>query len=114
MALEFKDVYAVIKLIPKGCVMSYSGVARQCGYPRAARQVGHALHALPQGSRVPWWRVINAQGRISNSSTADAPNRQRERLEAEGVVVSDALKIDLRNFDGEMLVNARLQARAKA
>jgi methylated-DNA-protein-cysteine methyltransferase related protein len=111
MSLLFKDVYAVVKLIPKGYVMSYGGVARLCGYPRAPRQVGHALQALPEGSRVPWWRVVNAQGRISNSSTADAPSRQCERLEAEGVVVSVGLKIDMRNYDGEMVVYARLQVK---
>ncbi len=111
MPLNFKDIYAVVKLIPKGCVMSYSGVARQCGHPRAARQVGYALHALPQNNRVPWWRVVNAQGRISNSSTPDAPKRQQEQLEAEGVVVSAGLRVDMRSFDGEMLVYARLQPR---
>lgn len=109
MPLLFKDVYAVVKLIPKGYVMSYGGVARLCGYPRAPRQVGHALQALPDGSRVPWWRVVNAQGRISNSSTPDASSRQRARLAAEGVVVSDALKVDLRSYDGELVVYARLQ-----
>ena len=111
MPLTFKEIYTVVKRIPRGYVLSYSGVARQCGHPRAARQVGYALHALPAGSRVPWWRVVNAQGRISNSSTPDAGQRQRDQLEAEGVVVSDALRIDLRHYDGEMLVYAKLHRR---
>ena len=113
MSLEFKQVYAVVKLIPKGMVMSYVGVARQCGYPRSARHVGHALFALigDAADKVPWWRVVNAQGRISNSSTPDAPQRQRKRLEAEGVVVNDGLRVDMRLFDAEMLVYARLSAK---
>lgn len=113
MPLEFKQVYAVVKLIPKGMVMSYVGVARQCGYPRSARHVGHALFALTgdAADKVPWWRVVNAQGRISNSSTPDAPQRQRKRLEKEGVVVSDGLRVDMRLFDAEMLVFARMSAK---
>ena len=78
--MKFEDVYRVVRLIPQGMVMSYSGVARQCGSPRSARYVGFALHALPANTRVPWWRVINARGRISNQY---APVEQKRRLEAE-------------------------------
>ncbi|PJF47402.1 MAG: cysteine methyltransferase [Chloroflexi bacterium] len=91
-------------------VMSYSGVARQCGSPRSARYVGFALHALPAHTRVPWWRVINAQGRISNPY---APDEQRRRLEAEGVVVNDQMRVDLRLFDAESIVRRKL-SRARA
>ena len=111
MPLLFKEVYAVVKLIPRGMVMSYAGVARQCGYPRAARQVGYALHALPAKHTVPWWRVVNSQGRISNSHSPDAPQRQRERLQAEGVIVNDALRLDLRLYDGEMRVYEKLKVK---
>ncbi len=108
--MKFQDVYRVVKLIPKGMVMSYSGVARQCGSPRSARYVGFALHALPAHTRVPWWRVINAQGRISNQY---APDEQRRRLEAEGVVVNDQMRVDMRLFDAEAIVHWKL-SRARA
>lgn len=104
--MNFEDVYRVVKRIPKGMVMSYGGVARQCGSPRSARYVGFALHALPAGSKVPWWRVINAQGRISNQF---APIEQRRRLEDEGVVVNDELRIDMKLFDGEEIVYQKLR-----
>ncbi len=109
--MHFADVYRVVRLIPKGMVMSYSGVARQCGRPRSARYVGFALHALlrsPARDRVPWWRVINAQGRISNLY---APEEQRRRLEAEGVVIGDDLRVDMRLFDAELIVRRKLQQR---
>lgn len=99
-------MYRVVKLIPKGMVMSYSGVARQCGSPRSARYVGFALHALPADTRVPWWRVINAQGRISNQY---APDEQKRRLEAEGVVVNDRMCVDMRLFDAEAIVYRKLK-----
>jgi methylated-DNA-protein-cysteine methyltransferase-like protein len=109
--MRFADVYRVVRLIPRGMVMSYSGVARQCGRPGAARYVGFALHALlrsPACDRVPWWRVINAQGRISNLY---APEEQKRRLEAEGVVVGEDLRVDMRLFDAEAIVRRRLVRR---
>jgi methylated-DNA-protein-cysteine methyltransferase-like protein len=109
MPIHFKDIYAVVKLIPKGMVMSYAGVARQCGRPGAQRMVGYALHALTADSKVPWWRVINAQGRISNSSTPDALDRQRECLRAEGVDVGAAYRVDMRLYDAEAIVYAKLR-----
>jgi methylated-DNA-protein-cysteine methyltransferase-like protein len=104
--MTFDDVYRVVKLIPKGMVMSYGGVARQCGSPGSARYVGFALHDLPAHSKVPWWRVINSLGRISHGY---APQEQRERLEAEGIVVSKDLRVDMRLFDGEEIVYQKLQ-----
>lgn len=108
--MQFADVYRVVKLIPRGMVMSYGGVARQCGSPRSARYVGFALHALPPHTRVPWWRVINAQGRISNQY---APYEQKVRLEMEGVMVGDDLRVDMRLFDAEAIVHQKLQRRRK-
>ena len=104
--MKFEDVYRVVRLIPQGMVMSYSGVARQCGSPRSARYVGFALHALPANTRVPWWRVINARGRISNQY---APVEQKRRLEAEGVVVGEDLRVDMRLFDAEEIVYRKLK-----
>jgi methylated-DNA-protein-cysteine methyltransferase-like protein len=111
MPLTFETVYRVVRLIPKGRIMSYSGVARQCGYPRAARQVGYALAALPEAlnATVPWWRVVNAAGRISN---AYHPEQQAQRLRAEGVPVDDALRVEMRWFDGEDAVYRKLQRAA--
>ena len=104
--MQFADVYRVVKLIPKGMVMSYGGVARQCGSPLSARYVGFALNGLPAGNKVPWWRVVNTLGRISNQYS---PHEQRERLEAEGVAVSDDMRIDMRLFDAEEIVYRKLQ-----
>jgi len=55
----------VIARIPKGYVATYGQVAELAGLPRAARLVGRALRMLPEGTRVPWHRVVNARGRIS-------------------------------------------------
>ena len=55
----------MVSRIPKGHVATYGQVAELAGLPRAARLVGRALRLLPEGTRVPWHRVVNARGRIS-------------------------------------------------
>jgi O-6-methylguanine DNA methyltransferase len=61
----FERVYRLVRLVPPGKVTSYGAIARMLGQPHAARTVGWALHSLPEGSDVPWHRVINSQGRVS-------------------------------------------------
>lgn len=88
-------VYLAVQQIPYGRVASYGDIAALVGEPRAARGVGQALHALPQGSTVPWWRVINARGVVTTPSYGGA--LQRSLLEQEGVVFRSGT-IDLRTF----------------
>lgn len=75
-----------MRRIPRGRVLTYGQVARLLGAPRAARAVGWALRALPDGEqdRVPWHRVVGAGGRIS-FRTGPGPGLQRLRLRREGV-----------------------------
>ena len=56
------------------------------GLGRHARQVGYALHAIPEGKKIPWHRVINTKGEISARSRGDHDELQRVLLEKEGVV----------------------------
>lgn len=86
-------IYAVVRRIPRGRVTSYGDVARRAGLAGAARQVGYALHALPTGSTVPWWRVLNAAGRVSLPPGSDAAIGQRLRLEREGVRFDDGGRV---------------------
>lgn len=98
MSRFFQQVYRVVRLIPPGKVATYGQIAALLGYPRAARTVGWAMHALPQDSGVPWQRVINAQGRISTSCWEHDANLQRERLEAEGIVFGPDDRVDLKVY----------------
>ena len=97
----YEQVYAVVRRIPKGKVTSYGRVAQMLGAPNAARAVGYALRALkdkredPAYNNVPWQRVVNSQGRISIVNRDAGPHRQAELLRAEGVEVSEDLRIDL-------------------
>ncbi len=78
-------IYEVVRRIPRGRVATYGQVARLAGLPGHARQVGYALHALPDGSRVPWHRVVNARGGISARTEPAYARVQRALLESEGV-----------------------------
>ena len=117
MSELYAEIYALVKLIPKGRVMSYGGVARQIGHVNYARVVGYALNALGDpGNKirgVPWWRVVNSQGRISNNSAFDAADRQRELLRAEGVEVGDDYRMSLHDYSGEAQVYAKLHTAKK-
>jgi methylated-DNA-protein-cysteine methyltransferase related protein len=95
---SYEAIYAVVRRIPAGRVSSYGRVAALAGLPGQARLVGYALHALREqggAEEVPWWRVINRNGFISNAYEAD---HQQARLEAEGVEVSANQRVDLSRF----------------
>jgi methylated-DNA-protein-cysteine methyltransferase-like protein len=82
-------VYKIVRLIPEGKVLSYGRVAELIEVPNGARAVGWALAALTSNSDVPWHRVINSQRECSQRNDPSAAQRQRERLEAEGIVFDD-------------------------
>ena len=94
---SYEAIYAVVRRIPYGRVSSYGRIALLAGFPGRARMVGYALHALrtSTGDEVPWWRVINRDGYISN---AYEPALQRARLEAEGVYVDERDRVDLSRY----------------
>ena len=43
----FQKVYAAVRRVPRGRVVTYGQVAAECGSPRMARFVGYALHVNP-------------------------------------------------------------------
>lgn len=94
----YDRVYAYLCEVPPGRVVTYGQVALELGSPAAARAVGYALHFLPPGSRVPWWRVVNASGGISHRGRGANAHMQRSLLEAEGVAFDLEGKIRLREF----------------
>ncbi len=86
MAINFfEQVYRLVRQVPPGKVTSYGAIARMLDNPHAARTVGWALHGLPEGSDVPWHRVINSRGRISTSCREHGADHQRALLESEGI-----------------------------
>ncbi len=91
-------IWQVVAAVPEGKVSTYGEIAARAGLPGAARRVGRALRVLPGNSRIPWHRVINAGGRISFPAGSEAYERQRRRLEHEGVEFKLNGAIDLARF----------------
>ncbi|EIK98061.1 methylated-DNA-(protein)-cysteine S-methyltransferase [Pseudomonas sp. M47T1] len=78
-------LYTVLSQVPEGKVVTYGQLADMAGLVRTARWVGRTLSQLPEGSQLPWHRVIGAGGRISLAAGTVGGEEQRARLRAEGV-----------------------------
>ena len=102
MAAEiYALVWAAVKRIPRGSVATYGQIAALAGIPRHARQAGYALAATPEGLKIPWHRVINAEGRISlrlKHWESGSDDLQRILLESEGVTFDGSGRVDLKKF----------------
>ena len=88
MDSEPQRILQTIHSIPEGSVATYGQIAKLAGLPGKARYVGYILKTLPQGSTIPWHRVINSKQRISFNEGSDAYLRQKSRLEDEGWEIS--------------------------
>lgn len=90
------QIFAVIHQIPCGKVSTYGEIAKMAGYPGYARHVGRALGQLPEGSSLPWFRVINSQGKLSLKG--EAFERQKNALIEEGIEVSPEGRVRLARY----------------
>ncbi len=96
----YSYVYRVVAQVPRGKVVTYGQVAAILGAPRAARAVGAALRFLPPSlhRKIPWQRVINAQGGISIRGDVVRAEEQRWLLEEEGVVFDRQGRVPLQVY----------------
>ena len=87
-------VYRVVRQIPSGKVATYGQIARLAGRC-TPRMAGYAMAAVPSGSDVPWHRVLNSRGEVSERAAGDGAARQRRLLRAEGVRFDRRQRVDL-------------------
>lgn len=85
-------VEAIVRQIPRGRVMTYGQLAALCGNARAARIVGGIAHFGDPS--LPWQRVVNKSGGLAAGYPGGRAGH-RQVLEAEGVKVSAAGKVDV-------------------
>jgi methylated-DNA-protein-cysteine methyltransferase related protein len=76
-------IYKFVRQIPRGSVITYGGVAKKIRLRGGARVVGYAMAATPNGSGIPWHRVMGAGGHLRLSEPL--VSLQRKLLESEGV-----------------------------
>ena len=101
MASTFERAIEMVKRVPEGEVSTYGQIAYLIsGTRRGARVVGYALAALDEAEAecVPWWRIINAKGRISISHLLFSVDEQRRRLESEGIEFDENDRVDLSRY----------------
>ena len=93
----YLQVYAMVRRIPKGKVMTYGQIATLLENRLSPRAVGWAMHGCPAG--LPWQRVVNASGGCSTDRLPDTPaGLQRALLEREGVKFHENGTLDLERY----------------
>ena len=93
-----RQILEVIALIPYGKVATYGQIAKLAGLPKHARLVGYVLKHLDKNSEIPWYRVINSQGKISVIRIDEnGSNIQQSLLEQEGIYLLNG-KVNLEIF----------------
>jgi len=76
-------VYAIVKQIPRGQVLTYKEVARRVGRPQASRAVGNTLKKNVDSS-IPCHRVVRSDGTPGGYNRGE---RQKViRLKKEGAI----------------------------
>jgi methylated-DNA-protein-cysteine methyltransferase-like protein len=86
----FEDVFAVVRLIPKGRVTNYGSIAKYLGTGLSSRMVGWAMNASHNAKpKVPAQRVVNRNGLLTGKFHFKTPTTMQELLEKEGVQVKN-------------------------
>ncbi len=90
-------VYSYLLTIPRGKVVTYGQIAEYLGNRNLARVVGNILHNNPSEEKYPCYKVVNSKGQLSANFTFGGIEKQKEKLEAEGIEVMD-YKVDLKKY----------------
>ena len=97
--LDHEDIFAAVRAIPAGTVITYGDLAERVGLTRNhARVVGNVLGNRPDKNAwmttpaedhdIPWWRVVKADGTM----LADQDDNSRRWVEwARAVLVSEGV-----------------------
>ena len=110
---EHAAIRRVIAAIPRGRVASYGEIAARAGLPRRARLVGRVLGDAGADAKLPWQRVLRADGRIAFPPGSKGFREQRARLIEEGVIVRNG-RVDLGRFGWQRNLDAEIWSFAGA
>jgi methylated-DNA-protein-cysteine methyltransferase-like protein len=93
-----RAIIEAIRSIPRGKISCYRDVALAAGLPNGARQVVRVLHSLSEKEKLPWHRVIRADGSIA-LGPSNGMELQAALLRAEGVRVSKNGRVDMKKYN---------------
>ena len=88
-------ILAAIRAVPAGRVSCYRDIGFAAGLPNGARQVARILHAMGETEKLPWHRIVKADGRIALREGA-GKELQIALLRSEGVRVSKTGMVEAR------------------
>lgn len=83
-----------LRAIPTGKVVTYGQIAQIMGNKKLARVIGNILHNNPNEDLYPCYKVVNRLGKLSPNYAFGGINKQKEKLEKEGIMV-ETDKVDL-------------------
>jgi methylated-DNA-protein-cysteine methyltransferase-like protein len=92
----YEKVYAIVRKIPKGKVVSYGDIAEHIGTRGSARTVGYAMNKAHSYKNIPAHRVVNRNGLLTGKHHFELPNLMQELLESEGVII---INDQIQNFE---------------
>lgn len=92
-----EEVYEFLRTIPKGKVVTYGQIAECLGNKKLARVIGNILHNNPDEDKYPCYKVVDCKGNLSKHFVFGGIEKQKEKLEKEGIVVSD-YKVNLDKY----------------
>jgi len=91
--MSWDAVYRLVKLIPRGRVITYGSLARALRLRGGARAAGRAMAATPSGKGIPWHRVVGERGKLLIREPYSS--LQRKLLDSEGVALIES-RVDLK------------------
>jgi methylated-DNA-protein-cysteine methyltransferase-like protein len=91
--MSWDVVYALVKKIPRGKVLTYGALAKATRLPGGARTAGHAMAATPNGRAIPWHRVVGAGGKLLIREPY--ASLQKKLLASEGAKITET-RVDMK------------------
>ena len=107
--MSWAPVYAFVKRIPRGRVITYGGLAKALRLHGGARSAGRAMAASPSGKGIPWHRVVGHGGRLLIREPY--ASLQRKLLESEGVTLLES-RVDMKKHAWKPATPTRPDKRA--
>jgi len=108
--MSWAPVYAFVKRIPRGRVITYGGLAKALQLRGGARSAGRAMAASPSGNGVPWHRVVGYGGKLLIREPY--ASLQRKLLESEGVTLRES-RVDMKKHAWAPVKNKRTKPKSK-
>ncbi|MCI5539142.1 MAG: MGMT family protein [Campylobacter lanienae] len=104
-----QEVYNLLRLIPKGKVVTYSQIALCLGNAKLARAVGNALHNNPNPKLYPCHRVVNRKGELSKAFAFGGSGAQMKMLVDENTQFDrfNRVRLDICGFDIEKFIKSQ-------